>query len=137
MVDGTLEPLHQPSPISEPAKCYNFVYMPMDFQRKAGLGYAFVNMVTTADGQRIRDKLNKFQSWTIATQKVLEVVWSEQSQGLEAHVDRYRNSPVMHPDVADRCKPVLLEDGIPVAFPEPSKVLRPPRFKLLTKQTRR
>jgi hypothetical protein len=45
-----------------------------------------------------------FPSWDICfsvTRQVCEVRWSGPHQGLEAHVERYRNSPVMHKSVPD------------------------------------
>ena len=32
--------------------------------------------------------------------------WSHPYQGLDAHIERYRNSPVMHEDVPDEYKPM-------------------------------
>lgn len=110
-------------------KGYNFVYMPIDFHRKAGLGYAFVNMVLHEDAERIHEKLMGFDAWETPSAKVLDVCWSEPSQGLEAHIERYRNSPVMHPDVAERFKPLLFQDGVSMEFPGPTKRIRPPRLK--------
>lgn len=110
-------------------KGYNFVYMPIDFHRKAGLGYAFVNMVLHEDAERVHEKLMGFDAWETPSAKVLDVCWSEPSQGLEAHIERYRNSPVMHPDVAEKFKPLLFEDGVLVEFPGPTKRIRPPRLK--------
>lgn len=111
------------------ADCYDFVYMPIDFHRKAGLGYAFVNMVTHEDAERVHRKLMRFEAWETPSQKVLDICWSEPSQGLEAHIERYRNSPVMHPDVADKFKPLLFKNGVIATFPGPTKRIRPPRLK--------
>lgn len=111
------------------AKCYDFVYMPIDFHRKAGLGYAFVNMVTHVSAVGVHERLMRFDAWETPSQKVLDVCWSEPSQGLEAHVERYRNSPVMHADVADKFKPLLFQDGNIITFPGPTKRIRPPRLK--------
>lgn len=40
-------------------------------------------------------------------------------------MERYRNSPVMHESVPDEYKPVILQNGLRVNFPEPSKAPRP------------
>jgi hypothetical protein len=108
---------------------YNFVYLPIDFQRVSSLGYAFVNLVNHDDAEKAFRGLQGFQDWKVSSQKVCEVCWGEPLQGLSAHVERYRSSPVMHNDVPDQFKPILLQDGIRVAFPPPTKRIRPPRAK--------
>jgi len=70
-----------------------------------------------------------FTRWPIPSQKVGGVGWSGPHQGLASHVERYRNSPVMHEDVADSFKPVLLKDGKRIAFPPPTKRLKAPRLR--------
>lgn len=108
---------------------YDFVYLPVDFKREAGLGYAFVNLISNEEAENIRSHFNGFQAWKTQSQKICEVAWGDPLQGLEEHIDRYRNSPVMHPDVTDEAKPALFKDGVRIAFPEPTKRIRLPRFK--------
>jgi len=108
---------------------YDFVYLPMDFHRMAGLGYAFVNLVDHDTAERVKSHFEGFANWKLASQKVCEVSWGEPLQGLEAHIERYRNSPVMHEDVPDKYKPVLYENGKRIEFPPPTKRIRPPRVK--------
>lgn len=55
-------------------------------------------------------------------------LWGGPHQGLEAHVERYRNSPVMHEDVPDTFKPVLFANGVRISFPLPTRKLRAPRL---------
>lgn len=106
---------------------YDFIYLPFDFKRKAGLGYAFLNCVTPQHALRVMYGLQGFANWKAHTQKVMEVSWSHPLQGLEAHIDRYRNSPVMHPDVPQQFKPLLFKDGRRVDFPAAVKRLKAPR----------
>jgi hypothetical protein len=108
---------------------YNFVYFPMDFKRWSGLGYAFVNMVAHEDGVELMEKLDGFASWKKQSTKVCQVAWGDQGQGLDAHIQRYRNSPVMHPDWPEEARPLLFVDGERVDFPPPTKKLKPPRVK--------
>lgn len=108
---------------------YDFVYLPMDFHRTAGLGYAFVNLVSVSTAEEMKSHFHGFTAWKLASQKVCEVAWGEPLQGLEAHIERYRNSPVMHEDVPDKYKPVLYRNGERIPFPAPTKRLRPPRVK--------
>jgi len=111
------------------AKRYDFVYLPMDFHRMAGLGYAFVNLVDHQTAEEVKAHFSGYSSWRLASQKICEVSWGEPLQGLEAHIERYRNSPVMHEEVPDKYKPVLYRDGQRIEFPAPTKRIRPPRVK--------
>ena len=106
---------------------YDFLYLPMDFQRRACMGYAFINLVDPAHVPRFWSTFSGFTRWAIPSKKVCRVSLSGPHQGLQAHVERYRNSPVMHETVPDEYKPMVLQDGVRVAFPKPSKSSRPPR----------
>lgn len=114
---------------------YNFLYVPMDFNTDDNLGYAFVNMVTPEDAMELQTYFQGFSNWALAgntktsvgCNKVCEVGWSDALQGLNAHVERYRNSPVMHDSVPDSFKPLLFSNGQRVPFPVPTKKIRAPR----------
>lgn len=108
---------------------YNFIYLPIDFRSKSGFGYAFINMVSNDAAEKFFVQFNRFSDWPMRSQKVAEVTWSEPSQGLHVHVERYRNSPVMHDAVPDEFKPAMYENGIRVDFPRPTKAIRVPRFR--------
>lgn len=108
---------------------YNFIYLPIDFRSKSGFGYAFINMVSNAAAEKLFAQFNGFSEWPMRSQKVAEVTWSEPSQGLDIHIERYRNSPVMHDAVPDEFKPAMYENGVRVAFPVPTKAIRAPRFR--------
>jgi len=108
---------------------YDFVYLPIDFNRMAALGYVFVNFVSQADAELARLCLQGFQQWNVQSKKVCEVGWGNPLQGLTAHIERYRSSPVMHKDVPDEFKPIIFRAGIRVPFPPPTKRVRPPRSK--------
>mmetsp|Transcript_29695 Transcript_29695/g.84989 ORF Transcript_29695/g.84989 Transcript_29695/m.84989 type:complete len:384 (+) Transcript_29695:53-1204(+) len=108
---------------------YDLVYLPIDYHSKVGFGYAFINLVTTAEAERFRAHFTDFAKWDVVSQKVCEVCWSSVLQGVQAHVDRYRNSPVMHEAVRDEFKPVLFENGKRIPFPGPTKSIRAPRAR--------
>lgn len=108
---------------------YDFIYMPMNFRTRASFGYAFVNLVCPDDAERCHEKLEGFIRWHVPTDKICEVSWSDMHQGLAAHVERYRNSPVMHESVPDEYKPVMYSCGVRVTFPPPTKKLRVPRIR--------
>jgi len=106
---------------------YNLVYLPIDFSTSASFGYAFVNFVSSAEAMRFQAHLQGFSDWGVKSQKVCDVAWSDANQGLVPHVERYRNSPMMHPSVPDEFKPILCHNGMRVPFPPPTKQLRAPR----------
>jgi len=105
---------------------YDFVYLPMDFRRDANLGYAFVNLVNSAAVDKAWKTFNGFDRWALPTAKVCQVGWSGPHQGFEAHVERYRNSPVMHKSVPDWYKPVIFKHGTRKSFPRPTKKVKAP-----------
>lgn len=111
------------------AGLYDFVYLPMDFRGSVCFGYGFINFANPQAAECFRQQLNGFSRWSVDSDKIAEVSWSEPLQGLEHHIERYRNSPLMHESVLDMYKPVLLSGGIRTAFPPPTKKLRAPRVR--------
>jgi hypothetical protein len=111
---------------------YTFVYLPIDFKTHAGLGYAFVDLVSREETDRMRNMFEGFSQWAMRSEKVCTVSWSHpEQQGFAAHVERYRNSPVMHESVPDEWKPAVFNRGVRMAFPEPTKKLRNPHIRNL------
>jgi len=108
---------------------YNLVYLPIDFNTSCGFGYAFVNFVSMEHAEVCMSQMQGFQGWNTPSDKVLDVTWSNAHQGFEAHVERYRNSPMMHETVPDELKPVIFVNGERVAFPQPTKKPRAPRTR--------
>eukprot|EP00931_Biecheleriopsis_adriatica_P031456 TRINITY_DN18447_c0_g1_i1.p1 TRINITY_DN18447_c0_g1~~TRINITY_DN18447_c0_g1_i1.p1 ORF type:complete len:364 (-),score=67.56 TRINITY_DN18447_c0_g1_i1:47-1138(-) len=109
---------------------YNFVYLPIDFQSSASLGYAFINLVEHSIVASFWATFSGWSNWVLPTRKVCQVSWSRPYQGLEAHLERYRNSPVMHESVPDEYKPVVFENGVRVPYPMPStKKTRQPQLR--------
>mmetsp|Transcript_28130 Transcript_28130/g.80848 ORF Transcript_28130/g.80848 Transcript_28130/m.80848 type:complete len:545 (-) Transcript_28130:162-1796(-) len=132
---------------------YNFVYLPIDFTRRRGLGYALI----AADSQEVAEVMLERLSghmpaavanasassgamqWLNASapsdgaahqdEETWQVGWSEPCRTLEEHIDRYRNSPVMHPNMPDEYKPVIFQNGRRVTFPAPTRPIRPPRIR--------
>jgi len=109
--------------------CVDFIYVPMDFNRAVGLGYAFVNVASSKDAERAKQMFDGFSSWRTASQKVCEVSFSYPLQGLDAYIEHYRNSCLMHESVPDCCKPALFEGGIRQPFPMPTRQIPLPRIK--------
>lgn len=109
---------------------FNFVYLPIDFKTHAGLGYAFVDLTSPQEAERARRHFEGFSRWIVKSDKICSVSWSHpDQQGFATHVERYRNSPVMHVSVPDAWKPALLSGGERVAFPPPTRKIRVPRIR--------
>jgi len=105
------------------ARLYSFVYLPMDFRTMAAFGYAIVNFHRHEDAELALQQLDGVQ---LATNAII-TEWSATQQGQTALVQRYRDSPVMHPSMPHEYRPILLCNGSPVPFPAPTKALQPPR----------
>lgn len=105
---------------------YDFAYLPCDFYRDANLGYAFVNLVDSTAVEDLWAAFDGFVGWSLPSAKVCQVRWSGPHQGFEAHVERYRNSPVMHRSVPDQYKPVIFKDGVRKPFPRATKKVKAP-----------
>lgn len=108
---------------------YDFVYVPIDFRSRAGFGYAFVNMISPVAALHFMHHFEGFGNWSMESTKTAEITWSSPTQGLEAHVERYRSSPVMHDAVPDHFKPAMFRGHMRVAFPRPTKAIRMPRMR--------
>lgn len=107
---------------------YDFVYLPIDFASGAGVGYAFINMISYDAAESLRVHFTGFTKWAFPSRKVAEVAWSNPHQGLAIHVERYRNSTVMHQSVPDDFKPVLFANGERVPFPLPTRIIKAPQL---------
>merc|ERR1711953_1010346 len=108
---------------------YDYVYLPVAFHTELNHGFAFINFTTAEDFKRFQEHFTGFSDWMVSSDRVCEVCWSDVAQGMDAYIERYRNSPLMHESVADRFKPVLFEHGNRVPFPKPTKKIRAPRCK--------
>lgn len=107
---------------------YDFLYAPVDFNTNRIQGFAFINFVSHSEAQRGSKALTGLL-WGQSGRRC-EVGWAQADmQGLEANVERYRSSPVMHESVADSHRPLLLSAGCQVPFPEPTKRVRAPRLR--------
>jgi len=108
---------------------YDFVYLPMDFQNGVNLGYAFVNLLVHEDALTFKSAFHGFDDWLYDSAKVSETSWAHPHQGLAEHVERYRNSPVMHPCMPDEYKPMVFHCGMRVPFPMPTKAIKAPKLR--------
>jgi len=110
---------------------YDFIYLPIDFKTQACLGYAFINLARSDIASKFWAKFDGYIDWVVLSKKIGKVTWSGPHQGWDAHVGRYRNSPVMHPSVPDRFKPLVFKGGKVVPFPPPLKAPKAPRSRYM------
>ncbi|CAK0865556.1 unnamed protein product [Prorocentrum cordatum] len=108
---------------------FDFLYLPIDFKSGSSLGYSFVNLVDPGAVRAFWSRLDGFSDWDLPSRKVCSVGWTGPHQGLDAHIERYRNSPVMHPTVPDAYKPAVFEGGVRVPFPGPTRATPAPRVR--------
>jgi len=108
---------------------FDFLYIPIDFRRGLSLGYAFLNFTSPSIAEGFRMHFTGFSQWSVPSDKVCEITWSDTLHGLESHIQRYINSPVMHAAVPDDHRPLLFDGADRVPFPKPTKKIRAPRIK--------
>jgi hypothetical protein len=99
---------------------YDMVYLPTSFETGKCYHYAFVNFLSEQIAQQFHAQLQGCADEDFFGQQHCEVSWSD-CQGLPDIIEKYRNSPMMHPSVPDECKPMLFVDGRAVPFPAPTK----------------
>jgi hypothetical protein len=104
------------------------IYVPMNLAEIQNFGYAFVSLDSPGAALQCREKMQHFTRWIGAGEKRMEIEWSE-TQGLQANIERYRNSPLMHESVQDELRPGLFRRGVRISFPEPTKSIRAPRLR--------
>jgi len=108
---------------------FSFMYMPLDLSSLSVLGYAFIDFISPQVARVFWKTFDGFSDWPQPSQKVCAMSWSEPIQGLNANIDRYRNSPLFHRSVVDAARPVLFRNGVRVQFPPPTKSIRAPRCR--------
>merc|ERR1719487_1853703 len=86
-------------------------------------------MVNPRVAQMLREKFEGFENWAVQSSKTCEVSWSQPQQGLSEHIERYRNSPVIHESIPVEYKPRLFQNGREVPFPPPTKFIKPVKLR--------
>jgi len=113
---------------------YDFIYLPAELGSGNCFGYAFVNMVTPKDAELFIEHFQGFDRWPEPHSSRAVVHLSEALQGLNEQIERYRNSPLMHPSVSDDLRPAIYSQGMRTRFPAPTVLIKPPRVRTSTKK---
>jgi len=95
---------------------YNFVYLPMDFKKGKVFGHAIINFISNESAEEASFHF----AGTGAT-----IEWSDSHQGFDDLIQRYRNSPIMHPTMPETSKPLIFSDGSVEPFPSPTEEIQP------------
>jgi hypothetical protein len=115
------------------ASKFDFVYLPVDFDETTrcgqNFGHAFINFVCPHDAARARECFSGFDAWAVDCETPCDAMWREQCQGLNAHIQKYRNSALMHDSVPDENKPVMFVDGVRRPFPGPTQTIKAPKMR--------
>merc|ERR1711988_924561 len=116
----------------------DFYYMPVDFNSCTNMGYAFVNFHTIDAADAFRREFDGFRLPLYQDSNKVLAVSEARVQGLQANIDRFRNSSVMV-KVSDEYKPMVFDkEGERIPFPKPDAEVREsagPRFRRMgTKQ---
>lgn len=108
---------------------FDFLYVPFDFKFWKCVGFVFINMVKHEDAVAFTDKFEDLKLEGVVDGKEIKVNWASPHQGLEAHVEHFKNSPVMHSDISEEYKPIIFKDGQRVEFPAPTVEIKAPRTR--------
>jgi len=113
---------------------YDFFYLPWDLMADASVGYCFVNGCERRDALYLQDRLNnlgetvkRHKDWPCSQKEPLVCSWAR-VQGLKSNTERYRNCPIMHESVPERCKPKVFENGVKTDFPKPTRRIAAPKM---------
>jgi hypothetical protein len=109
---------------------FDFFYLPIDLKKNSGLGYAFINFIDHNIAATFREHFSGFSNWGATSGKICQVTWSDRIQGLQAHVERYRNSAIMHKSIPEEYKPMIFINGVQMPFPHPTKTIHTPQEKV-------
>jgi hypothetical protein len=116
---------------------YDFLFVPLNLRSNLCDGVALVNFRSSATAAEAYKLFESFSTWLVDSQQVSIPSWSEYDQGLDALIERYRNSPLMHRTVPETFKPAIFNAfGEISQFPDATRAVRKPRKRGLIAKDR-
>merc|ERR1711964_280841 len=109
------------------AEHVDFLYVPVDLSGWDPIPYgiAFVNLVTPEAAKVCLERLNGYCGWDVSSVNICEAIWCSNQQGLQANIEKYRNSGIMHEAVDDEYKPAVFMNGFRMTFPPMTRTKAP------------
>eukprot|EP00927_Polykrikos_kofoidii_P016295 TRINITY_DN1734_c0_g3_i1.p1 TRINITY_DN1734_c0_g3~~TRINITY_DN1734_c0_g3_i1.p1 ORF type:complete len:363 (-),score=33.54 TRINITY_DN1734_c0_g3_i1:409-1497(-) len=115
------------------SRTVDFLYIPTKLGANVSdnFRYGFANFTDHSAADNCFRLLHGFSDWPqeVLERCPLEISYSERMQGLSDHVERFRNSPVMHESVEDTFKPAVYADGVRIEFPRPTRHIKAPKWR--------
>lgn len=99
---------------------FDFVYVPLNLQESRAFGYGFANFISHDIAMQVKDWLDGCPALGESDAGEISIEWGS-NQGLDAQIERYRNSQIMHESVPERFKPMLFRAGVRQQFPAATK----------------
>jgi hypothetical protein len=95
---------------------YDFAYLPMDFKKGKVFGHAILNFVANDCAEKANSHFAEAGA---------NIEWCDSHQGFDDLIQRYRNSPIMHPSMPEMTKPIIFCNGLVAPFPSPTEEVQP------------
>lgn len=93
---------------------YNFFYLPIDFQNRCNVGYAFINMTDTCFIPPLYMKQHNKKWDRFNSEKICEIAYAR-IQSLPKLIDHFKNSSLLNED--EKVRPVVLVNDKLIPFP--------------------
>lgn len=105
---------------------YDFFYLPMDFQNRCNVGYAFINFVNVEWAKKFEQEMTGVKLSPHSSKKQV-VVAHARTQGWQNNVNALRNSPVNAENAPPSYKPLIFDPdtGASLPFPKPEVATLP------------
>lgn len=107
---------------------FDFIFLQIDLHTKLNCGHALINFPLPDVAEAFCENFTGFNQWLGPSDNACQIAWNDALHGLDDHIARYRNSPVMHKSIPDEYKPLLYYGSLRAPFPPATKKIRAPRL---------